>query len=585
MTVSDATRPLIVRLALVAALACAIALLGPVGSPPAQADGDAPSCSTDGTWEEGELNIYWFDVEQGDSQLIVGPAGRTMLVDLGERSWNAVNNTMSMRVADAIRDICGIESGPVHLDYVMASHLHLDHIGYPGNPNDTSNIGNGIWRLLHPDHHAFTVGELIDRDGGTWVDTDSSDTCEVGTAADPSDEIDWHNAGTVSQTARRWLCWVHGPATQDDREHIEGRVRVLENGQPWGDVDLGTGVDAPILMANAYGVMQVDGTTPVSGDRTGMATPPSENDYSVAVKISFGAFDYATAGDSDGRYGTSGFGYTYNDIEAHLIDLVGNVDTLRVNHHGSDNSSSQDYIDGLAPETAVIQCGTNSYGHPSNRVLDALREVVNDAGVGADIYINNNPCDDEDSEGTIDYSDVLNTDGDIWLHTTGGGDGYEIHYDVGSNAYTAYSNPVAPGTGGPEDVVINEFLMSPQTVHANEWIELHNPTGDAIDISGLYIDDIPSGGRAPRQIPASTVIPAGGYYVMDITFSYFNATGYEEARYLDISGGVETVYDIFDYNLSSSQYDKSFRRSPDGGGWCPSPLSPATKDAANPSSC
>lgn len=45
---------------------------------------DAPRCSTAGTWRQGELNIYWFDVEQGDAQLVVGPTGRTLLIDLGE---------------------------------------------------------------------------------------------------------------------------------------------------------------------------------------------------------------------------------------------------------------------------------------------------------------------------------------------------------------------------------------------------------------------------------------------------------------------------------------------------------------------
>lgn len=583
MTSLAKARQLPLRLALVTALACAVALVGPVGAPPAQAEGDAPPCSTTGTWVEGELNIYWFDVEQGDSQLVIGPTGRTMLIDLGERSWNAYWNTMANRVVAAIQEICDI-SGPMHLDYVMASHAHMDHIGYAGNPNDTGNLGNGIYQLLHPDQHAFTVGELIDRDVGTWVDTNQNGTCEVGTSANPADEVDWHHAGTVSQTARRWVCWLHGPTNQHDRQHIEGRVRVLTNDQPWGDVDLGPGVDAPILLANAKGVMQADGITPVSGDHTTMSTPPSENDYSVAVKISFGDFDYATAGDSDGRYGTSSWGYTYNDVEAHLIELFGNVDTLRVNHHGSTNSSSDDFIAGLAPETAVIQCGNNSYGHPANRVLDLLRNVVNDSGVGADIYITNNPCATSDSEGAIDYTGVLNTEGDIWLHTIDGGDGYKVHYDAGTNTYTSYANPVAPGQAGPEDVVINEFLMSPQTEHSVDWIELYNPTGDDIDIGGKYIDDRP-GARAPRQIPANTIIPAGGYYVMDIYVGYFRGTGYEEARYLDITGGVETVYDMFSYNLSSPAYDHTFRRSPDGGSWCSSPLYPATKNAANPSGC
>ncbi len=574
--------------ALVVAALCAATLLVPPA--PARAAGDAPACSTAGTWVPGELNVYWFDVEQGDSQLVVGPTGRTLLVDLGERSWNAQSNTMSHRVAAAIRAICGISSGPVHLDYVMASHLHLDHIGYAGNPGDDTNLGNGIYRLLHPGGEAFTVGTLVDRDGGSWQDTDGNGTCGVGTSAAPSDEIAWHNAGTVSQTSRRWLCWVHGPAGQADRAHIEGRVLVLANDTAWPSLDLGAGVAAPILGANGKDVLQADGVTPVSGDHTAAATPPSENDYSIAVRLAFGDFAYATAGDSDGRYGTSGFGYTYNDVEALLIDRFGNVDTLRVNHHGSGNSSSQAYIDGLRPETAVISCGANSYGHPANRVLDALRGVVHDTGVGADIYLTNNPCDTTDSDGgAIDYSGTLGTDGNIWLHTTGGGTGYSVNYAGGFRTYQAVGDDGSGGGSGPAgtpaDVVINEYLMAPRDAHTTEWVELHNPTAADIAVGGLYIDDLAGGGGAPRQIPDGTVIPAGGHWVADFASGLLNNTGYEEVRFLAVEGGVETVYDLHSYELGSTRYDQSFHRAGDAGEWCAALTSSPTKGTANPAAC
>ena len=96
---------------------------------------DAAACSSAGTWRQGELNVYWFDVDQGDAQLIVGPTGKTLLIDLGENAWNTKGvNTNATAVAAEIRNICGTGSSPVHLDYVMNSHLHLDHIGYPKNP-------------------------------------------------------------------------------------------------------------------------------------------------------------------------------------------------------------------------------------------------------------------------------------------------------------------------------------------------------------------------------------------------------------------------------------------------------------------
>lgn len=560
----------------------ALAVLGPgSATSPAPAYAAGVPCSTSGTWQQGELNVYWFDVEQGDAQLLVGPTGKTLLVDLGETAWNSTSGTNAAMIAQRIREICGIASGPVHLDYVMASHHHLDHIGYAANPNDTSTVGNGIYRLLAPAGEDFSVGTLIDRDGGVWRDTNADGDCDVGTSANPSDEIEWHNAGTTSQTARRFVCWLYGPAGQADRANIDGHVLRLANTSPWPTLDLGPGVSAAVVQANAKGVMQANGVTPVSGDHTTAATPPSENDYSVALKVAYGKFEYATAGDTDGEYATSGFGYTYNDVEASLLTPFGNVETLRANHHGSGHSSHNPYVNTLAPETAFISCGANSYGHPSNRVLDALQAVANERGTGADVYLANNPCDGFQSDGTTatDYSGTFNTNGDVRLATTSVGAGYAVSYDTGTRSYTAYDE-TAPD---PSRVVVNEYLMAP-TAPGTEWIELYNPTTSAIDIGGLYIDDI-AGGGAPKQIPAGTTIGPGGHWVLDVASGFLNNTGTEWVRYLKIVGGVETVYDSHTYTLASTKFDQVFHRIGSGGAWCNTISTNVTKGGANAATC
>lgn len=577
------------RLPALAILAAAAALVsGSAGLPdPAEAVVTGAPCSTAGTWQQGEVNVYWFDVDQGDAQLVVGPTGRTLLVDLGENAWNSTGaNTNSARLAQRIREICGIASGPVHLDYVMGSHHHLDHIGYAANPNDTSTVGNGIYRLLAPAGENFSVGTLIDRDGGTWQDANGDGDCDVGTSAAPSNEIAWHNAGTTSQTARRWICWLYGPAAQADRANIQGRVLTLANTAPWPSLDLGAGVTAAVVQANAKGVMLANGTTPVGGDHTADATPPSENDYSVGLKITYGKFEYATAGDTDGEYATSGFGYTYNDVEASIVDDFGNVETVRVNHHGSGHSSNAGYVSTLAPETAFISCGVNSYGHPSNRVVDALQAVTNERGTGADVYLANNPCDPFQSDGTTatDYSGTFNANGDIWLRTTTAGASYTVTYDTGSRSYLAYDEG-APAPSDPSKIVVNEYLMAPQTLSTTEWIELYNPTPVAVAIGGLFLDDVAAGGGAPKQIPAGTTIAANGRYVMEFASGFLNNTGTESVRYLASSGGVETVYDSHTYTLPSTKFDQVFHRTGDGGAWCGTISSNLTKGTANPFTC
>jgi len=543
---------------------------------------NASACSTSGTWRQGELNVYWFDVDQGDSQLIVGPTGKTMLIDLGENSWNSTGaSTNATDVAAQIRTICGTGSSPVHLDYVMASHQHLDHIGYAGNPIDGATTGQGIYQLLLPtslNGLGFTVGQLIDHDGGTWTDANGNGQCDVGTSTNPAPEIAWHNVGTLSQTGRRWICWLYGPASQPDRAAIDGKVLTLTNSMPsWPSFDLGGGATAAVVNANAKGTMQADGVTPVSGDHSLDATPPSENDYSIAVKVTYGSYKYATAGDSDGEYNTSADGYTYNNVEAGLSAKFGNAnfDTVRANHHGSGHSSSSAYVNALDPETTLISCGVNSYGHPANRTLNAFRAV------GADIYLTNNPCDDVDTTGAaIDYSGTFNHNGTVHLYTTNAGADYSVAYDSGTNSYVTGGTGGGGTQGDPTQIKVNEFMMAPST--GNEWIELYNPTTSAVDVSGYYVDDVAGGGGAPKLIPAGTVIPAGGRWVYEFASGFLNNTGSDAARYTS-PGGVEI--DAYSYSLGSTQYDKVFHRVGDGGSWCATISTSVTKGTANPATC
>ncbi|MBQ8298480.1 MAG: MBL fold metallo-hydrolase [Clostridia bacterium] len=55
--------------------------------------------------------------------------------------------------------------------------------------------------------------------------------------------------------------------------------------------------------------------------------------------------------------------------------LWNDVDVLKVGHHGSSTSSSDDFLEQTMPEVAVISCGEgNSYGHPHREVMAALKD-------------------------------------------------------------------------------------------------------------------------------------------------------------------------------------------------------------------
>lgn len=61
------------------------------------------------------------------------------------------------------------------------------------------------------------------------------------------------------------------------------------------------------------------------------------------------------------------------DVENYLVpEWNGYVDVLKVAHHGSNTSSTDEWLDVLSPQLAVIQVGKNSFGHPHPHVLQRL---------------------------------------------------------------------------------------------------------------------------------------------------------------------------------------------------------------------
>ncbi|WP_041230823.1 hypothetical protein [Deinococcus peraridilitoris] len=63
------------------------------------------------------------------------------------------------------------------------------------------------------------------------------------------------------------------------------------------------------------------------------------------------------------------------DIPAPLEDLlgIGEVDLLKVAHHGSRFSTGEMLLNETSPPDAVISLGRNTYGHPSQEVLARLQ--------------------------------------------------------------------------------------------------------------------------------------------------------------------------------------------------------------------
>ena len=54
---------------------------------------------------------------------------------------------------------------------------------------------------------------------------------------------------------------------------------------------------------------------------------------------------------------------------------LSNIDFLKVGHHGSNTSSSEEFINSINPKYSLISVGKNNrYGHPNKEVLNNLSD-------------------------------------------------------------------------------------------------------------------------------------------------------------------------------------------------------------------
>ena len=90
------------------------------------------------------------------------------------------------------------------------------------------------------------------------------------------------------------------------------------------------------------------------------------NETSLAAYVKYGEFSALFAGDAT----------KLNEAKMLQAGLVEDCDILKVAHHGSDTSSSAEFLDAAAPEVAVISVGEdNSYNLPDDAVLDRLSDI------------------------------------------------------------------------------------------------------------------------------------------------------------------------------------------------------------------
>lgn len=281
-------------------------------------------------WRRGGLDIHHIATGQGDSTLIIGPDGSSLMIDAGASTTPPPASLDARPSANrrpgewigryARRHLAA--TGEPKLDAFLVSHLHPDHI-------------DGLYDVAA----ALRIGVLVDRGYPDYA---------YPTAWD-------------APFAKAYVAFVR------ERARTGGKVERFRVGA--ADQLKLPGAEVRNLAANGeVWTGQGDQTRRLFPADMASADIPDENALSAAIRLRYGAFGYFAAGDltSNSFDGT----LPWRDVETPAAQVAGPVDVAVAAHHGMFDATGADVVRALKPRAWIIPAW--HVAHPSSDVLERM---------------------------------------------------------------------------------------------------------------------------------------------------------------------------------------------------------------------
>ena len=189
--------------------------------------------------------------------------------------------------------------------------------------------------------------------------------------------------------------------THSDKDHISGLIELINNSKiklkylilpdiavkdeaylALEELAYKNGITVRYISAGDSlrdGLLLINCLHPIEGYQ-----PANNNAYSTVLSVRYNKFSMLLTGDVEG----DGESIVIKQLQKAQKQGVNNIDQpiqhhiLKVAHHGSRNSSSEEFLKLVQPEYAIISCGRdNRYGHPHNEVLERLKLIGSEARI------------------------------------------------------------------------------------------------------------------------------------------------------------------------------------------------------------
>ena len=320
--------------------------LGPAAVIAAEADTLPP-------WSPGLLDIHHIDTGVGNATFVLAPDGTTILIDCGAtrggppasaalrpddgRSAGEWVARYARRHAQA--------AGREALDYIIATHIHPDHVGAPLPTDRRSTDGVALSGLPEVDS-LMPAGLVIDRGYPDYA------PIPLISAPFAENHLAWLNS-RVRRGLRVEQVRV-GSETQVMARSGKGLALrfVGGNGRVWsGAGEASRALFPPRTQWNAEAT-------------------PEENHLSIAMVLSYGPFRYFAGGDlvADTHDGA----YPWLDTETPVVTSAGQVDVAAADHHGYFDACGPAFTRMLDADAYIVQAW-----HATHPAMATIQRLLN----------------------------------------------------------------------------------------------------------------------------------------------------------------------------------------------------------------